>query len=123
MATIEYHHIGHDPRRGAIAIWSVDERLDLHEERREDRAVDAAFLDWSHDNCFRDVKARALGRVELDRKAGSIQISDPDLARSTRWLCRLLDRLERRYPDTRWYLFGSGLRGESSEDFLLREAA
>lgn len=123
MSDIEYHHIGHDPRLGSIALWSVDRSFRLHEDRRRFTEVGREWLTWSHDNQFIEVKPRALGRVELDRRAGSIQISDPHLARSDAFLCRLLDTLDRQYPGTRWYLFGVGFKGESVIKVLAERAA
>lgn len=111
---LQYQHIGHDPRHGEIALWSVDERGALHERRRNKREADLEWLDWSHERAFPEVKMRALGRVEIGRRAGSIHISDPDLAVSSRRLVRLLDTLEKHYPEIRWYVFGSGFNGESA---------
>lgn len=113
MAGLEYQHIGHDPRRDAIAIWSVDDRGRLHEERTDQHQPTLEWLGWSHERVFPEVtKAKATGRVELGRRAGSIHITDPKVAVSTSHLARLLDVLESRYPATRWYLFGGGYQGE-----------
>ncbi len=113
MPGLEYQHIGHDPCLGEIALWSVDDRGNLHEQRRDKKEADLEWLDWSHERAFPEVKMHALGRVELVRCAGSIHISDPVMAISTRRLARLLDTLEDRFPSIRWYLFGSGFHGES----------
>jgi len=113
MAGIEYHHIGHDPQQGALALWSIDQHWRLHEDRRDIQTADAAWLVWSHENMFPGINVRALGRVEIDRKAGSIHVSDPVLVRDDAHLLRVLSILDQRYPDTRWYLFGLGFKGES----------
>jgi hypothetical protein len=121
MPRVQYHHIGHDPRHGEIALWSVDDRGSLHENRRTFDGPDGAWLDWSHENAFREVKMRALGRVELDRHAGSIHISDERIGRSEAAICRLVGTLEARFPGTRWYLFGLDFRGESVCEVLARQ--
>lgn len=123
MSHVQYHHIGHDPRLGPIALWSMDITGRLHEDRRRFTELGREWLTWSHDNQFVEVKSRALGRVELDRRTGSIHIADPDLARSDAFLCKLLDRLDRQYPGTRWYLFGVGFNGESVVRVLAERAA
>lgn len=124
MPGLEYQHIGHDPSRDAIAIWSVDDRGRLHEERAPQHQATIEWLGWSHEKVFRDVRARATGRVELGRRAGSIHITDPKVAVSTTQLGRLLDILEAKYPETRWYLFGGGYRGEpATSAFRPRPAA
>lgn len=123
MAGLEYQHIGHDPRRDAVALWSVDEKGRLHEQRQDQHEPTREWLDWSHARVFPDLKARATGRVELGRRAGSIHISDPKVAVSTSHLVRLLDVLEARYPETRWYLFGGGYRGEPATSAFAPAAA
>lgn len=123
MAGLCYQHIGHDPKLGPIAIWSLDQAGQIHEDRRAFAAPNGEWLDWSHDNCFREVKAQAVGRVELDRQAGSIHISDPEICRSEVKLCRILDALDRAYPKTRWYVFGAGIAGEPIAKLLARQAA
>ena len=112
MAGLQYQHIGHDPSRDAIAIWSVDNRGKLHEERAAQHEATIDWLGWSHERVFPDVRPQATGRVELGRRAGSIHITDPKVAISTSHLGRLLDILDTRYPQTRWYLFGGGYSGE-----------
>lgn len=116
MSGLEYQHIGHDPSREAIAIWSVDGTGRLFEERKSPHQPTVDWLCWSHERVFRDVKAKATGRVELGGRAGSIHIADPKLAGSIAHLGRLLAILESRYPETRWYLFGGGYRGERAAD-------
>ncbi len=124
MAGLEYQHIGHDPSRDAIAIWSVDDRGRLHEERSPQHQATIDWLGWSHERVFPNVRPRATGRVELGRRAGSIHITDPKVAVSSSHLGRLLDILETRYPQTRWYLFGGGYRGEpATAAFTPRSAA
>lgn len=113
MPGLEYQHIGHDPSIDQIAIWSMDDRGTLHEQRAPKRAPTVEWLDWSHERVFPDVHMKALGRVEIGRKAGSIHISDPDVILSPTRFSRLLDSLDRKYPETRWYLFGGGFKGES----------
>ncbi|MGQ0628255.1 MAG: hypothetical protein ACT4PL_09190 [Phycisphaerales bacterium] len=120
MAHVEYHHIGHDPSNGALALWSIDERGRFHESRREFARADAHWLDWSHENAFPDMAAIALGRVELDRRAGSLHISDVAIARDDSRLMRVVTILEKAYPGTRWFLFGPGFRGESLHEYLAR---
>ncbi|MBC7835536.1 MAG: hypothetical protein H7Y88_10630 [Phycisphaerales bacterium] len=120
MPGIEYQHIGHDPRYGEIALWSIDDRGEIHEDRRCFPIPDADWLDWAHENVFREVKIRAVGRVELSRRAGSIHISDPNVGLSDHRLTRLLDKLDEKYPQTRWYLFGSGFHGENAMTALAR---
>lgn len=112
MAGIEYQHIGHDPRRDSIAIWSVDEQGRLHEDRRGEHEPTLEWLGWSHQEVFPDVRSRATGRVELRNRAGSIHLTDPKIAVSPGRLGRLLDMLETKYPETRWFLFGGGYKGE-----------
>lgn len=124
MPGVSYQHIGHDPRLGAIALWSLDEQGVLHENRQKFDEPNAAWLDFSHDNCFREVKkTRALGRVELDRRTGSIHISDEAILRSEVKLCRILDALDKKYPSTRWYVFGPGCAGETVTALLAQKAA
>ncbi len=123
MPEVDYHQIGHNPRLGAIALWSLDTDGKIHEERRHFLEANIEWLHWSHDNLFVEVRSRALGRVELERFTGSIQISDPNLARSDGFLCKLLDTLDRVYPSTRWYLFGAGFKGESVISVLAQRAA
>lgn len=113
MPGLEYQHIGHDPAVDQIAIWSVDDRGQLHEERAAPARQQDNWLTWSHENVFPDIKKKAVGRVEIRRKAGSIHISDPDVVLSHNRFSRLLDTLDRTYPQTRWYLFGGGYKGES----------
>jgi hypothetical protein len=120
MTGVQYQHIGHDPRQGEIALWSVDDRGVLHEARRRFAEANGEWLDWSHENQFTEVKVRALGRVEVERKTGSIHLSDGDWSVSESRLCRLLDVLDRAYPSTRWYVFGNGFSGESIGDFLCK---
>ena len=112
MAGIEYQHIGHDPRFGEIALWSVDESGNVLEDRRNFEQPDAAWLGWSHDRVFPEIKLAAAGRVEINRRAGSIHINDPDLGLRPVKLVRLLDKLDELYPNTRWFLFGGGFKGE-----------
>lgn len=112
MPGVEYQHIGHDPRRGPIALWAVDERGALVEARRHFVRPDADFLDFSHEAQFREVKHCAVGRVELATRSGTVHISDPALARSTHKLARLYVTLSRSYPNTRWFVFGNGYQGE-----------
>ena len=111
MPGIQYHHIGHNPRYGEIALWAMDDRGHVHEDRRLYDAPDASWLDWSHDNTFREIKPVARGRVELGTRSGSIVIADPHLLLDNRRLARILTRLENTYPDVRWYLFSDGLNG------------
>jgi hypothetical protein len=113
MTGLEYHHIGHDPSTGEIALWSIDDRDAIHEDRRRFDVVDQTWLDWSHEQVFREVHWKAVGRVELDRKAGSIHVSDPRIGHSPNRLARLVGTLEAKYPNVRWFVFGSGFRGES----------
>jgi len=113
MAGLEYQHIGHDPSLDQIAIWSMDERGQLHEERAAKHASSVEWLTWSHEKVFSQVNMKALGRVEIHRKAGSIHISDPDVVLSSHRFSRLLNKLDEKYPDTRWFLFGGGFKGES----------
>lgn len=112
MSGLEYHHIGHDPTETQVAIWSMDERGTLHEQRAARKAPTVEWLDWSHENVFAEVKMKALGRVEIETKSGSIHISDPNIILNTHRFSRLLYKLDQKYPQTRWYLFGSGYRGE-----------
>jgi hypothetical protein len=123
MARVEYQHIGHDPSQCGVALWSVDDRGQLHEERKAAHQPTVDWLLWSHDRVFRDVKSRATGRVELGGRAGSIHIADPAFASSTARLGRLLSVLEARYPETRWYLFGGGYRGEPVSALFEERAA
>lgn len=113
MPGLEYQHIGHDPTVDEIAIWSVDDHGTLHEQRTPKSSPTADWLDWSHERIFPDVKMKALGRVEIDRKAGTIHISDVNVVLSSMRFSRLLDSLDRKYPETRWYIFGGGFKGES----------
>ncbi len=122
MAGLNYQHIGHDPKLGPIALWSLDQTGKVHEDRRVFDGPDAEWLDWSHEKCFQEVKSRIMGRVELSRQAGSIHISDPQVCRSDDKLCRILDALDRAYPKTRWYVFGAGFKGESAVQILARQA-
>ncbi len=132
MTGLEYHHIGHDPAHGEIALWSVDDHGTLHEDRRRFRETDVEWLNWSHERVFPEVNWTAVGRVEFGRQAGSIHISDPDIGRSPMRLRRLVGTLERQYPKVKWFLFGSGYKGESvfaalaqrvASDELARERA
>lgn len=118
MPGVLYHHIGHDPKHGPIALWSIDEQGKVHERRRRFAQADGEWLDWSHENQFREIKIRALGRVELDRRAGSIHLTDTSIGRSDARLCRLLETLDRLYPQVRWYVFGVDYRGESADQVL-----
>lgn len=124
MPGVQYQHIGHNPRFGEIAIWTYDDRGVLHEQRREGTGgapPPADWLDWSHERIFVEIKMKAVGRVELDRRAGSIYISDPKVGLSTGHLSRLLDVLDAKYPRTQWFLFGSGYSGESVMTALARK--
>ena len=76
MPGLEYQHIGHDPTDTQVAIWSIDDRGELHEQRAARKAPTREWLDWSHENVFAEVKMKALGRVEIESKFGSIHISD-----------------------------------------------
>jgi hypothetical protein len=113
MNGLEYHHIGHDPSTGEIALWSLDDRDAIHEDRRRFAQDDLEWLHWSHEQVFREIHWKAVGRVELDRKAGSIHVSDPRIGHSPTRLARLVETLEAKYPNVRWFVFGSGYRGES----------
>ncbi len=113
MPGLQYQHIGHDPSIDEIAIWSMDDRGTLREERTPKSVPSADWLSWSHERVFPDIKMKALGRVEIDRKAGTIHISDVNVVLSATRFSRLLDSLDRKYPDTRWYIFGGGFKGES----------
>lgn len=123
MATVQYHHIGHDPASGQLALWSIDSAWRLHQSTREFARADAQWLDWSHENAFPDVAALALGRVEVDRRAGSIHISDRALSHSDAKLLRIVATLEKAYPETRWFLFGPGFKGESLHQYLAERTA
>jgi hypothetical protein len=112
MAGLEYQHIGHDPTRDAIAIWSVDDQGRLHEDRKERHQPTVEWLGWSHERVFPHVKVRATGRVELGQRAGSIHISDVKVAASPARMGRLLEVLDATYPKTKWFLFGAGYRGD-----------
>lgn len=122
MAGVEYQHIGHDPRRGVIALWSLDSDGKVHEARRRFEKVDGAWLNWSHEKQFREVKRQAVGRVEVERRAGTIHVNEPSWALSEAKLCRLLNTLDKHYPATRWFLFGPGFQGESVTAFLAERA-
>ncbi len=113
MPGLEYQHIGHDPSDTQVAIWSMDDRGELHEQRAPQKSPSHDWLDWSHENVFAEVKMKALGRVEIETKSGSIHISDPNVLLNTHRFSRLLYKLDQKYPQTRWYLFGNGYRGES----------
>ncbi|MGD9690793.1 MAG: hypothetical protein AB7Q91_14590 [Phycisphaerales bacterium] len=119
---MSYQHIGHNPRHGPVVIWSLDHEGTVHEDRRSQGEPDPSWIDWSHENCFREVKARAVGRVELQNRAGSIHISDPELLRSEVKLCRVLDALDRRFPQTRWFVFGPGCNGATIAELLAKAA-
>ena len=123
MPGVQYHHIGHTPRFGEIALWAMDERGTVHEDRRRYDAPDASWLDWSHQNTFAEVKPIASGRVELASKAGSIHIADPALFLDNRRLLRIIDRLDAAYPHIRWYIFGDGLNGVSVMTALSQRVA
>lgn len=123
MPGVQYHHIGHNPRFGEIALWAMDERGTVHEDRRIYDAPDQSWLDWSHQNTFREIKPIASGRVELAARAGSIHIPDPALFLDNRRLIRILDRLDAAYPRTRWYVFGDGLNGVSVMTALAHRVA
>lgn len=111
MPGIQYHHIGHTPRFGEIALWAMDDRGQVHEDRRRYDQPDASWLDWSHENAFREIKPIARGRVEIGTRSGSIVIADPRILLDNRRLARILSRLETTYPEVRWYLFSDGLNG------------
>ena len=123
MSGLQYQHIGHDPSRDAIAIWSVDDQGRLHEERKSQHQPTLDWLWWSHERVFRDMHAKATGRVELGGRAGSIHITDPKVAGSVSHLGRLLALLDSRYPQTCWYLFGGGYRGERAADVFAEPRA
>lgn len=123
MAGLNYQHIGHNPRHGPVAIWSLDDRGIVHEDRRTQGEPDASWIDWSHENRFREVKARAVGRVELRSHAGSIHINDPELLRNQSKLCRVVDALDKAYPQTRWFVFGPGCNGATVTELLSNQAA
>jgi len=123
MSGLEYQHIGHDPTNTQVAIWSMDERGELHERRAAKTAPTVKWLDWSHENVFAEVKMKALGRVEMETRSGSIHISDPSIILSTHRFSRLLDKLDEKFPQTRWYLFGSGYKGEPVMTALQGSAA
>ncbi len=123
MSGLNYQHIGHDPKLGAIAIWTLDKEGKVHEDRKKKGAPDGTWLDWSHENCFREVKSMAVGRVELDRQAGSIHINDASVWRSEKQICKILDALDRIYPKTRWYFFGPGVNGASPSKLLAEAVA
>ncbi|HYE02027.1 MAG TPA: hypothetical protein VD963_02200 [Phycisphaerales bacterium] len=120
MPGLEYQHIGHDPRTGPIALWAVDDRGQIREERQPRHEPDLHWLGWAHENVFKEVKIAAAGRVDLDRQAGSIHLTDPGLGLSDQRLVRLIDTLDRRYPKTRWFLFGAGFHGENVMAALAR---
>lgn len=122
MGGVQYQHIGHDPRRGTIALWSLDEQGKLHESRKRFARVDQSWLDWSHENQFREVKRQAVGRVEIESRAGTIHVNEPAWSVSEAKLCRLLNTLDKLYPATRWFLFGPGFKGESVTAFLADRA-
>jgi len=113
MSGLEYQHIGHDPSIDQIAIWSMDERGELHEQRTAQHRPTAAWIGMSHENIFPEVSMRALGRVEIGRKAGTIHISDVNVVLSPHRFSRLLDKLDKKYPETKWFIFGGGYKGES----------
>ncbi|GIK19805.1 MAG: hypothetical protein DYG93_09325 [Leptolyngbya sp. PLA2] len=102
MNPLRYTDIGHSTDAGRVEAWWIGEqgRLRTHgcragQLRRhgEDRPIRAASR----------LRALAIGRVELDRSVGSVHLpqtaSDDDLTMT-------LDRLERRYPGVRWFVFG-----------------
>ena len=112
MGSVSYQHIGHDPQHGEIAIWSMDDHWRVYDRRTFERPS-GSWLDWSHENLFREIKRGASARAEIGRKFGSIHIADPHIGLSTHRLARILDALDAKYPDTRWFVFGPGFNGES----------
>ena len=118
MPGVQYQHIGHNPTAGRLALWTIDPAWRLHVSERAEAEPDAAWLDWSHQNCFPGVSNIALGRTEIERRAGSIHFSDRALSMREEHLLRVLSILDRRFPDTRWYLFGPGFRGQSVSEHL-----
>ncbi|MCW5775044.1 MAG: hypothetical protein KIS87_01180 [Phycisphaeraceae bacterium] len=101
MNPLRYTDIGHSTDAGRVEAWWIGEqgRLRTHacrvgqlRRRGEDRPSRAAAR----------LQATALGRVELDRGVGSVHLpseGQPEALRTT------LDRLERRYPGVRWFVF------------------
>lgn len=112
MSHVCYQHIGHQPRFGEIVLWTMDTSGEIHEARATFEKADGAWLDWSHENTFREVKWRVSGRVETGTRTGSIQVSDPDVCLSPSRMHRLLAQLDKRFPRVRWYVFGPTFRGE-----------
>lgn len=113
MAGVAYQHIGHDPRFGELAMWNLDDRGELAEDRRSFREAGERWLDWSHQRLFEGRTTRARGRVELGTRTGSVFIVDPNIGLASGKLARILRTLDRKYPNTRWFLFGCGYHGES----------
>ena len=102
MNPLRYTDIGHSTDAGRVEAWWIGEhgRLRTHpcragqlHRRGDDRPSRAASR----------LRAAAIGRVELDRGVGSVHI--PPTA-SDDILSMTLDRLERRYPGVRWFVFG-----------------
>jgi hypothetical protein len=122
MPGVQYQHIGHDPRRGTIALWSVDDQGRLHESRKRFGSVGEDWLNWSHEKQFREVRRAAAGRVEIESRSGSIHVNEPAWSLNEAKLCKLLNTLDKMYPATRWFLFGPGFQGESVTAYLSGKA-
>jgi hypothetical protein len=113
MRSVEYQHIGHDPRYGELSIWNIDDRGCFSEHRREFATADQEWMEWSHQRLFDGQSTLARGRVELATRTGSVYIVEPALTCQISKIAHLVRKLDRRYPRTRWYLFGGGFNGES----------
>ncbi len=122
MAGVEYHHLGHNPSSGKLALWSIDTQSKLHVSEKRFETVGVEWLDWSHENAFGDIAVLALGRVEIDRKVGSMHIADAGFARRDDNLLRLSAILDSRFPGVRWYLFGPIFKGETLHAYLAASA-
>lgn len=102
MDRFHYTNIGHSTDAGPVVAWWIDRRDRLHS--RECRPAELLRVQPGRaSRTATRLQAHAVGRVELDRSVGSVHLS-PDATGDD--LARTLDRLERRYPGVRWFIFG-----------------
>jgi len=102
MDRFRYTDIGHSTDAGRVVAWWIDEPGRLHS--RECRRAQLRRAEPGRaSRAAARLRARAVGRVELDRAVGSVHLAS---GATNADLGRTLDRLERRYPGVRWFVFG-----------------
>ena len=110
MDRFRYTDLGHSTDAGRVVAWWIDGHGRLHS--RECRPAELFRTDPGRAaRTVERLHARAVGRIELDRAVGSVQLHPTATIGD---LARALDRLERRYPGVRWFVFGQAVPGECS---------